>query len=74
MKAPDKIYIFLDGDESWYTEKDYISQPPTSVQYIRKDALIEWLERKMTKEEATEGFVGGYDFALKCVINKINSM
>lgn len=43
-------------------------------EYIRKDALMEWLEGMMTKEGATEGFVGGYDFALKDVINKLNEL
>ena len=43
-------------------------------EYIRKDAMMEWLEGMMTKEGVTEGFVGGYDFALKDVINKLNEL
>lgn len=39
-----------------------------------REKLIEWLEGKMTVEGATEGVVGGYDLALKDVINKINSI
>lgn len=39
-----------------------------------KDALLEWLDGKLTIEGATEGFVGGYDSALKDVIDKINSL
>lgn len=78
MKAPNKIYI----DESRITELGGLADAivpdnrieTSDVCYIRKDALIEWLEGRMTMEGATEGFVGGYDFALKDVINKINSM
>lgn len=68
---PDKIYLNKRHPEPyWFKDK----QVDSDIEYIYKDTLIEWLERKMTKEKATEGFVGGYDFALKCVINKINSM
>ena len=42
--------------------------------YVHKDALLEWIEGKMTVEEETEGYIGGYDAALKEVIDKINSM
>ncbi len=41
---------------------------------LQKDALLEWLDGKMTIEGATEGFVGGYDSALKDVIEYINEM
>lgn len=39
-----------------------------------KDALLKWLEGKMTVEGAMEGIVGGYDLALKDVINKLNEL
>lgn len=41
---------------------------------IEKGLALEAKEGKMTIEGATEGIVGGYDFALKDVINKLNSM
>ncbi len=73
MKAPDKIYIhrtihlgLLSASEIVITGQD--------EQYIRKDALLEWLDGKLTIEGATEGYVGGYDSALKDVINKIESL
>lgn len=72
MKAPDKIYIFLDGDKSWYTEKDYISQPPTSVQYIHKDVVDETI--KTAEDHAY--FAGQEKFReklLKC-INEIRAI
>ena len=71
MKAPDKIFLNRRRPEPyWFKDK----QVDSDIEYIRKDALIEWLDGKMTIEGATEGFVGGYDSALKDVINHINSM
>lgn len=73
MKAPDKIYLGIQDMGSGYVYN--LSLDDNGEQeYIRKDALIEWLDGKMTIEGATEGFVGGYDSALKDVINHINSM
>ena len=75
---PDKIYFPADGLPAYI---DWDGSPVRTKQaedsdvcYIRKDALIEWLEGKMTKEGATEGIVGGYDFALKDVIKHIESL
>ena len=70
--APDKIYCGNNGhgNLSYSTEKIY----PSMKEYIRKDALLEWLDGEMTIEGATEGFVGGYDSALKDVIGHINEM
>ena len=70
MKAPDKIYIEIDNKAHVY----FGLQPENAEEYIRKDALLEWLDGKMTIEGATEGIVGGYDMALKDVIDKLNSM
>lgn len=81
-KAPDKIYVTIPtrrlSDSANYvgiafSDKSYLTTPQIE-EYIRKDALLEWLEGKMTIEGATEGFVGGYDTALKDVIDKLNSM
>ena len=41
---------------------------------LQKDALLEWLDGKMTIEGATWGFNGGYDAALEDVIEHINKM
>lgn len=77
MEAPDKLYI---GRRNYgpliggWKSQPFTSKEIESIEYIRKDALMEWLDGKMTIEGATEGFVGGYDFALKDVINKLNSM
>lgn len=71
MTAPDKIYT---DNRGGYAKIPIFSQADANIEYIRKDALIEWLDGKMTIEGATEGFVGGYDFALKDVVNHINKM
>ena len=77
MKAPEKLYIgrrnygpLIGGWES----QPFSSKEIESIEYIRKGALLEWLDGKMTIEGATEGIVGGYDMALKDVIDKLNSM
>ena len=68
---PDKIYT---DNRGVYAELPIFSQADANLEYIRKDALLEWLDGKMTIEEETEGYIGGYDMALKDVIDKINSM
>ena len=77
MKTPDKLYIgrrnygpLIGGWES----QPFKSKEIESIEYIRKDALLEWLNGKMTIEGATEGFIGGYDAALKDVIDILNEM
>lgn len=78
MKAPDKIYmhqttgkLLLNGTYHEYKPAK-IRYDDKIIEYIRKDALLKWLDGKMTIEEATEGIVGGYDMALKDVIDHIN--
>lgn len=72
MKAPDKV--FFPNDINLLTILCLRMEQKGDVCYIRKDALLEWLDGKLTIEGATEGYVGGYDSALKDVINKLNSM
>lgn len=71
MISPDKIYT---DNRGVYAELPIFSQIDANVEYIRKDALLEWLDGKLTIEGATEGYVGGYDSALKDVIDKLNEM
>ncbi|MBR2265483.1 MAG: hypothetical protein IJ882_02230 [Paludibacteraceae bacterium] len=70
---PDKIYILCCdngdlGDASLYPEGE------RSKEYIRKEAILDWANGKMTIEGATEGIVGGYDLALKDLIKHIESL
>lgn len=45
-----------------------------SYEQAYKDALLEWANGKMTEDEQTEeGFIGGYNYALKEVIDKLNN-
>lgn len=71
MKAPDKCYITREKNGVVYSLS---FNDNGGLEYIRKDALLKWLEGKMTVEGATEGIVGGYDFALKDVIMHIKSL
>ena len=78
MKAPDKIYYDkLCINPSGYEEGrayELNPDPLPCVEYIRKDALMEWLDGKMTIEDETDGLIDGYNCAMKEVLNKINSM
>lgn len=73
MKAPNKIHIHI-GGLGLMAATQITVNAPGEEEYIRKDALLEWANGKMTIERATEGIVGGYDFALKELINHINSL
>jgi len=72
--APDKIYVGIRDLGTGYMTDVSLSPGYDYPEYIRKDALLEWLDGKITIEGATEGFVGGYDSALKDVIEHINKM
>jgi len=71
-KAPDKIYCGNNGhgNLSYSTEKIY----PSMEEFVRKEALLKWAKENITTEGATEGFVGGYDKALKDLIKKLQSL
>lgn len=68
---PDKIYT---DNRGVYAELPIFSQTNANIEYIRKDTILKWIEGKMTVEDETEGYIGGYDAALKEVVDKINSM
>ena len=63
MEAPDKIYVNPDLDCLWTDEC------PGDVEYIRKDALIEWAKDFKAR-------TGWYEIeeAMDDLINKLNSM
>lgn len=64
--APDKIYT---DNRGVYAEIPVFSQSDANVEYIRKDALLEW-----AKEEG-EGNVGAtYKVAMRNLIQKLDSM
>ena len=74
MEAPDKIYVASYNGEAF--SHSWTIEPlgdTTATEYIRKDALIEWLENKIKISDG--GFVNGLVcFAYKDVIEHLNSM
>lgn len=77
MKAPDKIYLekslsFPDKFHSQWYKEDIVGN---GVEYIRKEALTEWLKEKIRDYWADdENTMGIYPYALEEVINKLNSL
>ena len=70
MKAPDKIYT---DNRGVYAKLPIFSQADANVEYIRKDALVEWLENKIKLPDVS--FINGLTYlAYKDVIEKLNSM
>lgn len=69
--TPDKIYIFEDGDELWYKPEEWgETPPPNRVEYIRKDALLEWLNECKDNPVITELQQGN----IQELIDKIESL
>ena len=82
MKAPDKIYILkVELEERWpgITEASEL-EPEEEECYIRKDALLEWLEvLKAQSFELREKGYGDVFYSaqiaiLEEIINKLNKM
>ena len=71
---PDKIYLPKEEIEERKPWIETTYDPNWDECYIRKDAIMELLKGKMTIEDATCGFIGGYNAALKEVIYRINSI
>ena len=72
---PDKIYIrhyWMPGelDDDWHLKP---SPDDKNEEYIRKDALLEWAEKKIAKGTIDE-WDKGYVQCLKDLIEKLNSM
>jgi hypothetical protein len=75
--TPDKIYIFQDdGDRYWYKPKEWETPPLTRVEYIRKDALLEWAKKELESAEFTnfDEFGRGEVITWNHVLDKLNSM
>lgn len=63
MDAPDKIYVNPDLDCLWTDEC------PGDVEYIRKDALLEWAQEKLQERHAPQ-----FRDAIGQLIDKLNLM
>lgn len=74
MKAPDKIYVDIRHPFSnEFTEMLGFESRGNSddIEYIRKDALLEWAENwDKYKLRTDDGFL----YAMELLINKINSL
>ena len=65
MEAPDKVYIEIDNKAHVY----FGLQPENAVEYIRKDALLEW-----AKEKQNESLTIVADDVWQELIDKLNSI
>ncbi len=76
MNKPDKIYVSRNFSEDnsphglWYLDK---SEHDINVEYIRKDALLEWAEEQASITEKLNG-KGAMLKAWNTLIDKLNSM
>lgn len=71
---PDKIYIdIIDMDSGYMMAPSFENNG--GAEYIRKDALLEWLEERINDGDE-EGLMTNQiaNFAYKDVIDKLNSM
>ena len=77
MKAPDKIYLAESDNIKGEVTSNFASSTPfrrhSSIAYIRKDALLEWVEEEMMKA-AKQSDAYGRRNAFMDVIDKLNSM
>lgn len=77
MKAPNKIYIdFIDDAICMSSMSD---TPNGGIEYIRKDALLEWLEQELAqRQQWLDRYGDSADLhatvELKKVLDKLNSM
>ena len=74
MEAPDKIYVASYNGKAF--SHSWTIEPlgdTTATEYIRKDALLEWLENKIKISDG--GFVNGLIcLAYRDVIEHLNEM
>ena len=71
MKAPDKIYIQPNAHDRWFEG----NMPNDNfVEYIRKDALLEWANRGLTFRKNGVILDDGFSYAMEELIKKLNSM
>lgn len=70
---PDKIYIHLTTHLGLLDATGIPVNAPDEHEYIRKEALMEWLESKVY-EHNEDRFDDGFNAALGQVIDKLNEM
>ena len=71
MKAPDKIYT---DNRGVYSTLPVFSQTDANIEYIRKDALLEWLESILKCKPDNAGLcTEAAAIAVQQVIDKLNN-
>lgn len=76
-KAPDKIYVreFAKGlSQMWSGIRATQTSATAQHEYIRKDALLEWIEKEI--QALSDGSLSGYyiSLAYKDMIEHLNEM
>lgn len=72
MAAPDKIYIQPNAHDRWFEGN---KSNDNFVEYIRKDAILEWAKKNNKRIDAEEGdYSLGYVSAMIDLIEKIESL
>ena len=72
MKAPDKIYLNTSDGDYEFAEWNVVPYAEVTTEYISKDALLEWAEKKIAKGMIDE-WDKGYVQCLKDLIDKLNN-
>ncbi len=73
MKKPDKIYVHTGAHLGMLTLTTIPVGVTDEQEYIRKEALLEWLESKIKIPDVS--FISGLTYlAYKDVIDKLNEM
>lgn len=73
MKAPDKL--FVSNDPFGFMSTYYIeNHPPYGEEYIRKDAMLAFLNERRKGLTSGDSFVAGERKMLKEIIEKIESL
>lgn len=73
MIAPDKLYVSHLIYDTWqYTTPD--PDDETEVEYVRKDALLEWAGMRQECQNLHLEYDAGVYDCLQCLIDKLNLM
>jgi len=72
MKAPDKVYIDDLAVVNDCVTKISLKGLPNFSEYIRKDALLEWVKGEIMPGNSAEG--KGWNMAMQTLIDKIESL
>ena len=76
MKVPDKIFVHKGPHLGLITTTIIKTDAPDETEFIRKDDFLEWAKEHYTGLDITKRDMwdGGYNCAMKQLIEKLNSM